>query len=115
MATIITGNSVLFAIVCFIATFKGLDLKERSSWLCGLYGFLSGFLLGFLGREDTTTNLLVGIQVGIVFAGIVLIGGATTRRNRRLGERYEALAQENLQEKLDNLAEALFNDETNRK
>ncbi len=115
METLITVNLFVFMVVCFITTVKGLDLKKRSSWLYGLYGFISGFSVGFLAPNDAVTNLSENIQGGILFACIVLIGGATTRKYRMLGEQHEALAEKNLQEKLGNLAETLFKGKSSRK
>jgi len=120
MATIILGNSFVFLIVCCFATIKGLDLKQRSSWWYGLYGFISGFLIGFLVPDDSGSSHLVinwaaSIQAGIAFPCIVLIGGASTRWNRMRAEKYLELTERHVEEQYDSLAEKLFNDRKSRK
>ena len=120
MTTIIFGNFFVFVIVGFIVTIKGLDLKKRSSWWFGLYGFISGFLIGFLRSDDiggyqVITNLTASFQIGIVFAFVVLIGSATNRWYRNMGENYLARSEEDFQEKLENLSERLFQDASERK
>ena len=52
METIISVNIFVFLIVSAVCVFIGLDLKKWSSWLLGLYAFLTGFLFSFI-REDT--------------------------------------------------------------
>lgn len=84
MATIIIANVFVFLIVYFMVTFKGLDLKKWSSWLYGLYGFLTGFL-----SQDNTgdlrlaVNLAGSLQVGALFAFIVIYTGAMNRWHRQ--------------------------------
>jgi hypothetical protein len=104
MATIILANFFVFIIVSSIATFKGLDLKKRSSWVYGLYGFISGFLIGFLRADDSggyhfVTNLTASFQAGLIFAFVVLFGGATNRWHRSIGEKYLARSEEDFQQK----------------
>jgi hypothetical protein len=120
MTTIILANFFVFLIVCFIATLKGLDFGKRSSWLYGLYGFISGFLIGFLrsdgsGGYHVITNLPGSFQIGALFAFVVFFGGATSRWHRSMGEKYLARSEENYQEKLENLADRLFNDKPSKK
>lgn len=120
MATIILGNFFVFIVICFIATLKGLDLKKRSSWWYGLYGFISGFLIGFLRSDDSggyhiVTNLTASFQAGVVFAVVVLVGSATTRWQRSMGEKYLARSEDDFQKNLENLAENLFKDRSNKK
>lgn len=88
MATIIIANVFVFLIVYFMVTFKGLDLKKWSSWLYGLYGFLTGFLVGFLSQDNTgdlrlAVNLAGSLQVGALFAFIVIYTGAMNRWHRQ--------------------------------
>ncbi len=120
MATIILTNFFIFITVSSIATFKGLDLKKRYSWMYGLYGFISGFLVGFIRANDgggyhLVTNLIGSFQAGIAFALMVLVGGATTRWHRSIGEKYENLAERSFQEKLENLAQNLYKGKTDSK
>jgi hypothetical protein len=78
METIIFANNSLFVIVACIGMLIGLDPKKWSSWLFGLYGFLTGFLFGFV-----RTGPSVGFQVGALFAFIVMYSGAMTRWHRQ--------------------------------
>jgi hypothetical protein len=95
MAIIILVNFFVFLIVGAITTFKGLDLKKPASWLCGIYGFVSGFLFGFLVFNNDNSlglsmNLTASLQMGVIFAFLTLLGGATTRWHKR---RYESMAK----------------------
>ena len=88
VTTLIFGNLFVFLIVSAIATFRGLELRKRSSWLYGLYGFLSGFLIGFLrsdgaGGLQLDTNLTLSLQGGALFAFMVMYSGAMTRWHRQ--------------------------------
>jgi hypothetical protein len=48
------------------------------SWLCGLYGFVSGFLIGL-----SNADIRGGLELGALFAFIVLYGGAMTRFHKK--------------------------------
>ena len=78
MSTIVNANFVVYVIVCGISIFVGLDLKKWPSWLCGLYGFISGFLFG-LSKADVPG----GLQLGVLFAFVVIYGGATSHWHRQ--------------------------------
>ena len=78
METLVYANFFMYLIVCGISIFAGLDLKKWSSWLCGLYGLISGVLIG-LSKADFSG----GLQLGILFAFVVMYGGATSRWHRQ--------------------------------
>lgn len=78
MSTVVNANFVIYLIVCGTAIFVGLDLKKWLSWLCGLYGFISGFLFGLLNAGTRG-----GLEMGALFAFVVLYGGAMTRFHRK--------------------------------
>lgn len=78
MSTIVNLNFVIYLIVCGICIFVGLDLKKWYSWLCGLYGFISGFFFG-LSKADVSG----GLQLGLLFAFVLIYGGATSRWQRQ--------------------------------
>ena len=78
MQIIVIVILVVYLVVSGIGMFKGLDLRKWTSWLYGLYGFLSGFLIGFL-----IANIQLGLQVGTIFALIVMYGGAMIRWHRQ--------------------------------
>jgi hypothetical protein len=78
MSAIVNANFVVYLIVCGAAIFVGLDLKRLSSWLFGLYGFISGFLFGLL-KADASGGLLLGA----LFAFVVIYGGATSMWHRQ--------------------------------
>ena len=63
METIIIANIFVFSIVSFISIIIGLDLKKWQSWLIGLYGFVSGSLVGYLSKHGSPNW-----QVGLIFA-----------------------------------------------
>ena len=67
-----------YLIVSGIGIFKGLDLGKWSSWLYGIYGFLSGLIIGFL-----TGNSGGGVELGLLFAFGVMYGGAMVRLHRQ--------------------------------
>jgi hypothetical protein len=81
MENIAVVNFYIFLIVGFIGIFMGLNLKMWTSWLYGLYGFLTGFLLGFVFLDPSS-----GLQLGAIFAFAVMFGGASVRRGR---EKYK--------------------------
>jgi len=120
MITLIFVNFFIFIIISAVCALKGLNQKKRSSWLYGLYGFISGFLIGFLrsngaGGYQLVTNLPASFQAGAAFAFAVLFVGATNRWNRRWAEKYLGLAEKRVEEQYDNLAESLFNDRKSHK
>jgi hydrogenase/urease accessory protein HupE len=85
MGKIVIANIIVFVIVYGICTIIGLDLKKWYSWLAGLYGFFSGCLAGFI-REDDSPSL----QLGLLFAIVIMSSGAMTCRNRRRYSREAA-------------------------
>ena len=78
METIVIVILIPYLIVSGIGTFKGLDLRKWSSWLYGIYGFLSGLIIGFL-----TGNAGGGVKLGLLFAFGVMYGGAMVRLHRQ--------------------------------
>ncbi len=120
MANVIVANAILFAIIGSIWVGMGIDLKKRSSWLLGIYAFISGFLVGFVrsdgaGGYKIITNLTASLQVGVIFAFVFIVGGATNRWNRRWAEKYLERDEKRVEEQYDKLAESLFNDRKSRK
>jgi hypothetical protein len=81
MEKIVISNFYIFVIVSCLRVFLGLDLRKWSSWLYGIYGFLSGFCLGLIYLD-----VWKGVELGILFAFAVMFGGANVRRGR---ERYK--------------------------
>jgi hypothetical protein len=67
MGKIIIADIIVFVIVCAICTIIGLDLKKWQSWLAGLYGFLSGCLIGFLSEAGSPSW-----DVGLLFAIMIM-------------------------------------------
>ncbi len=84
-AVIVVSLVVLLAIV-LIASFNGLDLRKRSSWLLGVISFLGGVAL-IIGLNG---NLIDGLTAGGIFAFMTLLGGATMRWHK---QRYEGMAK----------------------
>ncbi len=78
METMILAILFAYLLVSCIGLIIGLDLKKWSSWLFGLYGFLSGIWIGFISGYSSS-----GWQLGAVFALAVMYGGAMTRYNRQ--------------------------------
>jgi len=120
MITLIFANFIIFVIISAIWTLRGLDLKKRSSWFYGVYGFISGFLIGFLrsdraGGYQLIMNLPASFQAGTLFAFVILFGGATNRWSRRRAEKYLERTERRVEEQYDNLAESLFNDRKSHK
>lgn len=72
------ANLFLFSIVIGFGIFYGLDLKRWSSWLYGLYGFLSLFLVGYL-----FVSVKAGLSMGVAIAFIGMYAGAMTYWQRR--------------------------------
>jgi hypothetical protein len=78
METIIIAILFAYLVVSGVGMLIGLDLRKWSSWLFGIYGFLSGFLIGFL-----IVDVRSGLMGGVLFAFIVLYGGAMVRWHRQ--------------------------------
>jgi hypothetical protein len=119
MATIVIGNLIVFLVTCGVVTYKGLDLKKRSSWWYGLYAFISGFMTGIV-RSDANGGYLVGTNLTQAFlAGtmfvVILMGSVITHRQTSWAEEYLGHPEEEYQEKLDNLSESLFQDRLKKK
>jgi predicted Co/Zn/Cd cation transporter (cation efflux family) len=71
MQTIISANILVFVLIAFISIVIGVNPKKWFIWLLGLYGFLSGSLVGFL-RDDSSLDL----QLGAIFAFAVMSSSA---------------------------------------
>ena len=84
METMITVNIFVFLIVASRYVFIGLDLKKWSSWLLGLYGFLTGSLIGLLRSGEP-----LSLQVGVLLAFAVIFVGAMVRRNKQIYTKEE--------------------------
>lgn len=78
METIVIANLIVFMIISTMVVFIGLDLKKWTSWLYGLYGLISGFLLGLL-----YANALGGFGLGILFGFAVMYSSAMTRWHKQ--------------------------------
>ena len=77
MKIIFYADLIVFFIVLAICTFIGLDLKKWQSWLAGLYGFLSGCLIGFLSEAGSPSW-----QLGLLLAIVIMSSGAIMRQYR---------------------------------
>jgi hypothetical protein len=95
MDIIISVNIFVFLIVCFIGVLIGLDPKKWSSWLYGLYGFITGSSIGFL-REGASLDLQVG--AGLAFA--VMAGGIMIHWTK---QRYTKEYVQSVRENFDKL------------
>ena len=78
METIIVVIFVATLIVSSVSIFVGLDLKKKSSWLYGLFGFVCGFLAGFI-----IADLNTGLLSGALLAFVIMYGGAMTHWQRQ--------------------------------
>jgi hypothetical protein len=87
MKTLAIVNGVIFAIVFGLVVAIGFDLKKWHSWLFGVYGFLTFFLVGLVG----TGSINEAIKAGVLFAFITMFGGAVMRWNQ---ERAKSLLQD---------------------
>lgn len=100
MKTVATVSVVVFAIVWGIAIYIGLDPKKWQTWLLGLYGFLTFFLVGIVG----TGNFYESVKVGAIATFAFTFGGIITYWNRERARKWlqehEASEMESIQ-KLD--------------
>ena len=76
---VIAGSLVAYFVIGYIASFQGLDLRKRSSWLYGAISFLCGLAL-IIALDG---NLIDGLKAGVIFAFLTLAGGATMRRHKQ--------------------------------
>ncbi len=87
MKTVVIAVSLVgFFVIGVVASFQGLDLRKRSSWLYGAISFLCGLALGFV----LSGNLIESLKGGAIFAFMTLVGGATMRWHK---QRYEGKAR----------------------
>ena len=83
MTTVVIAVSlVAFFVMGYVASFQGLDLRKRSSWLYGVISFLCGLVPLFL----LSGNLIEGLKGGAIFAFLTLFIGATRRRHKQRSE-----------------------------
>jgi hypothetical protein len=78
MELIVFANILVCMVTCGIGIFIGLDLKKWSSWLYGLYGFLSGFTISII-----IGDVLAGLKIGFLTAFVVMFCGAMSRWHRQ--------------------------------
>ena len=83
MKTIATANILVFIVVVSIAMYTELNLQKWRTWLLGLYGFLSFFLLGIVGKQDLYKCIILG-AVGVV----IVLGGIITYWNRERARKW---------------------------
>ena len=77
MEIIFFADLIMFLIIGVVCMIFGLDLKKWQSWLAGIYGFLSGWSLGFLSDTGSPSW-----QLGLLFAIMIMSSGAVMRRHR---------------------------------
>jgi hypothetical protein len=78
METIVIVNFYVFALVALISIYLGINLRKWSNWLYGMYGFLSGFFLGFLFYDVRR-----GLELGAICAFAIMYGGACVHWSRQ--------------------------------
>jgi hypothetical protein len=80
---------VVFIWIVFVVSFRGLDLRKRSDWLYGVVGFLCGLAVGIA----INGNLIEGLNMGFIFAFMILLAGVTMRRHK---QKYGGVAAKSL-------------------
>ena len=85
MENIIAINLFVFVSIAFIIGFKGLNLRKWSNWLIIIYGFITGFSLGFFYYD-----IRRGIMLGGFFTIATIFTGAIMYSYRR---RYDGFAE----------------------
>jgi len=83
---VIVASLIVFVVMGYAASLKGIDLRRWSSWLYGVISFLCGFVL-IMGLNG---NLMDGLLAGAIFALLTLVNGVTTRWHK---QRYEGMAR----------------------
>ncbi len=94
MELLIVINMFICPFVVGMSIFYGLNLRKWVSWFIILYCFVSGFLLGFLVGNFSTSS-----QAGIIFALAAILGGTVNRYHR---QKYSREAAEDWLEKYGN-------------
>jgi len=84
MKTVATMSTVIFAIIFVLTIYTGLDIKKWQSWLFGVYGFLTFFLVGMVGTGD----IYESVKVGTIVAFATVLVGVTTRWNRERAKKW---------------------------
>ena len=103
------ANLFVFLIVYGTGAFRGIDPKKKSSWLYGLYGFLSFFFVVFFFTDPA--DLSGGLLVGTIMAFMVMFTGAMIYWQRQYYKEAGAswLSRYGQEEKLSLLARILKN------
>jgi hypothetical protein len=78
METIAIANLFLFIVISAIGAFFGFDINKWRCWLFGLYGFASGFFIGFVFVDSSG-----GLKLGLLFAFAVMYAGVTIYWHRQ--------------------------------
>lgn len=84
MNAVATANAIIFAIICAIAIYSGLNPKKWQTWLLSLYSFLTFFLVGTVG----TGNFYESAALGVVVTFALIFGGITTFWNRERAKKW---------------------------
>lgn len=84
MKTLATANGVIFAIVCAVAIYLGLDPKKWRTWFLTLYSFLTFFLVGMVATED----FYEAVQLGAIVTFALVFGGIVTYWNRERARKW---------------------------
>lgn len=71
----------IYLCIAGVFIFLGLDLKKWRSWLLGLCGLITGFLVSWVWTDVQNAFIF-----GLLVAFLVLYGGATIRWQRRTSE-----------------------------
>lgn len=84
MKTVATVNVVIFAIVCAVAVYLGVDPKKWQTWLLSLYAFMTFFLVAIVGKGD----VYEAIKIGAIVTFALIFGGILTYWNRERAKRW---------------------------
>jgi len=99
MKTVAIVNLGIFLIVYGIAMYLGLNPKKWQTWLLGLYGFLTLFLVGIVGTGNFYESIKAGaLGIAVIFGGIVTYWNR--ERARKWLQEHEEKELESIQ-KLD--------------
>ena len=78
MKTLFMVVFCIYVVIGGLSMVIGLDLKKWYSWLIGVFGFITGFLMGMVKSDIQTA-----ITMGMLFPFFTLTSAALTHWNRK--------------------------------
>lgn len=84
MKSVATMNVIIFATICGISIYRGIDLKKKETWVLSLYSIVTFFLVAFVGTGD----FYYSMKIGVIATALLILGGVIEFRNRQRAQNW---------------------------